>query len=140
MLALGIYAAHLPRKLGASMGAASMAAIILGAVPQSIGLAAEVVELGVLASLALMGVALISRRHVPAILALPVAAVLSFLHGLAHAESGLAGVSRMEFIAGLVLTSGTLFAVAVLLFRQVSLENPALQYGPGSHGSAQAKP
>ena len=140
MLALGIYAAHLTRRLGAGMGAASMAAIILGAMPQSIGLATEVIELGVLASLAVMGVALIARRNVPALVALPVATALSFLHGLAHAESGLDGVSRMEFIAGLVLTSGTLFAVALLLFRQISLKNPALQNGPIAHRPAQAKP
>ena len=140
MLALGIYAAHLPGRLGASMGAASVMAIILGAVPQSIGLTTEVVELGVLASLAVMGVTLISRRKVPAWMALPVAAVLSFLHGLAHAESGLDGVNRMEFIAGLVLTSGALFSVAALLFRRASTKNPALQDGSAAHGPADAQP
>ena len=140
MLALGIYAAHLPRKLCASMGVASMAAIILGAAPDSIGITTEVVESGVLASVALMGVALVSRRNVPAWMALPVAAVLSFLHGLAHAESGLDGVNRMEFIAGLVLTSGALFSVAALLFRRASTKNPALQYGSAAHGPADAQP
>lgn len=139
MLALGIYAAHLPRKLCIGMGAASMAAVIVGAAPQSIGLATEVIELGVLASLALMGVALISRRNMPAWMALPAAAALSLLHGLAHAESGLNGIDRMEFIAGLVLTSVALFSVAALLFSR-SAKDSALQNGSGANRAAQAEP
>jgi urease accessory protein len=127
MLALGVHAAHLPRKLCIGMGLASMLAIVLGAAPQSIGLASEVIEVVVLASLALAGVALIASRNVPALLALPFATVLSFFHGLAHAETGIDGLSRMEFITGLVLTSAALFGIAGLVFGFAAARNPALQ-------------
>ena len=140
MLALGIYAAHLSRKLGASMGLASMAAIILGAAPHSIGIATEMVELGVLLSLVVMGVAMISRRNVPALVALPVATALSFVHGLAHAESGLDGVNRTEFIGGLVLASAAVYAITIAVFARVSTKDAALQNRTVADGPANGQP
>jgi urease accessory protein len=127
MLALGIYAAHLGRRFAAGMGIASTAAMVAGAVPFSMGLATGTIELGVLASLALVGVALISTRNVPALVALPVAIGLSYLHGLAHGESGVAGLDRMQFIFGLAIASSALFTVAALIFGWALMEcTPAM--------------
>ena len=122
MLGLGFYAGYLGRRVAPWLGLVSFAAIIAGSAPRILDIPSAAIEAGVLASLALMGVALVYRRLLPVSSVLPAAFMLSFVHGLAHGDTGYAGMDRAIFIAGLVITSGALFALA-------SARHPARQNG-----------
>ena len=122
MLGLGFYAGFMGRRIAPRLGLVSMVAIIAGSAPWTFEIPSAAIESGVLASLALMGVALVYRRLLPVASVLPAAFMLSFVHGLAHGQTGYTGMDRAIFVAGLMLTSGVLFALA-------SAKNPAFQNG-----------
>jgi urease accessory protein len=112
MLGLGLYAGFVGRRVAPWLGLLSLAAIITGAAPWTVDIPSAAIEAGVLVSLVLMGVALVYRRLLPVASVLPAAFMLSFVHGLAHGETDYIGMDRAIFIAGLVMTSGALFALA----------------------------
>jgi urease accessory protein len=112
MLGLGFYAGFMGRRVAPWLGLVSLAALIAGSAAWTFDIPSAAIEAGVLASLALMGVALFCRRLLPLASVLPATFVLSFVHGLAHGETGYTGMDRAVFATGLVLTSGVLFALA----------------------------
>jgi urease accessory protein len=126
MLGLGFYAGFMGRRVVPWLGVVSMAAIIAGVAPWSFDIPSVAIEAGVLASLALMGVALAFRHVLPVVSVLTAAFMLSFVHGLAHGATGYAGMDRAIFATGLVLTSGVLFALA-------SAKYPGLRNGFIAH-------
>jgi urease accessory protein len=115
MLGLGVYVAHRFRKSFTAPGFASLAALVVGTIPPALGLPSTAIETGVLVSLVLLGLALLSSRTLSLRSTLLCTFVLALSHGLAHGETPYLGTDRLAFIAGLVATSGFLFVAGAVL-------------------------
>lgn len=116
MLAVGLYAA---RQVGAArwaLPAGFLVAMVVGAGLAPAGMMLPGVELGIAASVLVLGLLIATLARRPLVLILPLVAVFALFHGYAHGTE--AGASSFpSYAAGFTLATGLLHGTGYLLAR-----------------------
>jgi urease accessory protein len=114
MLAVGVWSATALRGARRWAGPASfLAAMTVGAALGAAGLALPLTELGIAASVAMLGLMLLAGRQMPPAVGLVLIALAAALHGLAHGAEMSLGGSFAAYAAGFTLTTALLHTAGV---------------------------
>lgn len=111
MLGVGFWAA-LHRGPGKVLliGGAFLVAVLAGFAAGVGAAPAQVVELGILGSLAVIGALMLAGRRLPLPVGAGVAALFALFHGHAHGAEMAAGLSTVAFASGFLATTAALVA------------------------------
>lgn len=121
MLGVGFWAVR-HRGMGAAsvICGAFLAAVLAGFVVGVGSAPAQVVELGILGSLAVIGALLVGGRRLPMAVGAGLAAAFALFHGHAHGAEMAAGVSTTAFASGFLASTAALLAAGAAAARLVS--------------------
>ena len=130
-LAVGVWGAMLG---GSALFAFPVTFVLAMGVGSLLGLGGQALpfhELGILFSVALLGLALCLSIRIPVSLALPILALFASFHGNAHGIEMHSGISAMNYVLGFALsTAGLHFAgIAVVLFMKKVFRDDTVQLG-----------
>jgi urease accessory protein len=112
MLAVGLWAATLGGRALAALPGAFLAAMAAGGAMGAAGLALPVIEPVILASVILLGAALMLALRPPLAVAIGAVLVFGLAHGAAHGLEG-PGTALLAYGAGFVLTTAALLAAGM---------------------------
>lgn len=137
MVAVGMFAAYLG---GRALWLVPATFVLMMAVGGALGIAGApvpFVELGIAASVIVLGLAVALQWHVPTAAAAALAGFFAIFHGHAHGAEIPAGVSGLEYALGFMFATAVLHAVGAgigLGFSQVGarISRAALQAGGGA--------
>jgi urease accessory protein len=127
MVAVGLIAARLGRPALWQLPLAFIAAMVTGAMA---GTAMPLIETAIVASVVLLGAALIANANVPVALAVTGAAAFGCFHGFAHGAEGPAGAPIgyiLGFIGGTAVLHVAGIAACLKLARQGAVATAALR-------------
>jgi urease accessory protein len=109
MLAVGVWSATALQGAQRWAGPATfLAAMTAGAAAGALGLALPITEMGIAASVAVLGVMLLAGRQMPVPAGLALIALAASLHGLAHGAEMPVGGSFAAYAAGFGFTTAAL--------------------------------
>ena len=114
MVAVGILAAQQGEKSLWLLPTSFVAMMILGGVAGMLSLPLPFVELGIVGSIVLLGVAIAVGRHLPAAAAAAAVGILAVFHGHAHGSEMPAGMSGAEYGVGFALATAILHGVGIV--------------------------
>ncbi len=129
MLAIGIWAALLPRAVKIAVPATFLMALLGGFVLAVSGVVLPQVETGIALSVLLLGLLIATAARLPAPIALALTAVFALFHGHAHGLE--ASGSLVAFAVGFLAASLTLHLSGGLLAAAVQRRLPLLARGTG---------
>lgn len=116
MLAVGVLAARQGGRAVLAIPAGFVAALLVGGIAGFAGLALPLVELGIVGSIVVLGLAIVFAERIPAAAAIALAAAFGLFHGHAHgtelAESAFASAA-----AGFVLATVLLHVAGLAIAR-----------------------
>lgn len=115
MVAVGLLAAHLGGRSIWTVPLAFVGTMLIAGAVAVAGLPLARVELGILASVFVLGGLIASGRTLPTALALGLSAVFALFHGAAHGHEMPATASGLLYAMGFVSTTGLLHATGVAL-------------------------
>lgn len=113
MISVGTMAAVVGGRAVWSVPCAFIAMMMLGAVAGSWGLPLPMVEMGIGASVVVLGLATAFGRSLPVAAAVALAAVFAVFHGHAHGTEMAPSMSAAEYGAGFVLATALLHAAGL---------------------------
>lgn len=116
MLAVGLYAARQAGAARWALPAGFMLAMLVGAGLAPAGVTFPGLELGIAASVLVLGLLIATLARLPLALTLPLVAAFALFHGYAHGAEMGAG-SLATYAAGFTLATGLLHGAAYLLAR-----------------------
>lgn len=113
MFAVGLYASRL--KDTASLGLLGTFLVFManGAIAAFLGIAISGIELGILLSLVILGVLLISNRRAPAKLISALMAGFALCHGYSHAVEITTEISAASYLIGLILSTAIIIGIGL---------------------------
>jgi urease accessory protein len=117
MLAVGLWAAQMPRYSLPRILAYTATALLIGAMTGLAGIGLPMVEAGLALSVVLFGALVVAGSRLPFNVAISLVALFAVLHGHAHGSELPAHASGYAFVAGFLLASLTLMAGACVTAR-----------------------
>jgi urease accessory protein len=114
MIAVGILAARVGGRGLSLVPGAFLGAMLLGGLAAAAGLALPGVEVGIVASVVVLGVLIVMRRPANLAWCMAIVALFAFFHGHAHATEMAASGSLVPFAAGFLLSTAVLNSAGVL--------------------------
>ncbi|SFE10955.1 HupE/UreJ family protein [Roseivivax sediminis] len=137
MVAVGMFAAYVG---GRALWLVPATFVLMMAVGGALGIAGApvpFVELGIVASVIVLGLAVALQWHVPTAAAMALVGFFAIFHGHAHGAEIPAGVSGLEYALGFMFATAVLHAIGVGIgfgFSQVGarISRAALQAGGGA--------
>lgn len=114
MVAVGIWSmAVLPKAFRLAGPKVFMAMLLVGALTAMAGVVLPAVELGIAASVAVLGAMLLMARRIGLVAGFTMLAVAALLHGYAHGAEQVSGQSFAAYAAGFMLGSAALHAAGL---------------------------
>lgn len=117
MLAVGLWAAQMPRSSLPRILASAAMALLIGAMTALAGIGLPMVEAGLALSVVLFGALVVAGSRLPFNVAMSLVVLFAVLHGHAHGSELPAHASGYAFVAGFLLASLTLMTGACLAAR-----------------------
>ncbi len=121
MIAVGLWASQLGGKAVWRVPAAFVAAMAAGGVLGQLGMRVPLVEIGVAASVLLLGALVLSAKRLSVSAGMGLASVFAVFHGYAHGAEMPADVSGLTYALGFLTATVLLHAVGVGLGRAAQL-------------------
>jgi urease accessory protein len=115
MVAVGLYAAMLDGRALWLIPAAFVGAMAIGGVVGMAGYTVAYAEIGIAASVIVLGLAVALRISLPAVAAMALAGLFAVFHGHAHGAEMPQSVSGYEYAAGFLLATALLHAIGIAL-------------------------
>ncbi|MDD5275130.1 MAG: HupE/UreJ family protein [Methylovulum sp.] len=113
MLGVGLWASRLTRLNASLTIAAFLSFMVIGAGLALLGLHIPGVELGILASVLVVGLLLSVSRHLPILLTIALLAGFALLHGFAHGLEMPLAASPVYYAAGFLLATAILHGIGL---------------------------
>src|SRR4051794_7667999 len=113
MVAVGLYAAMLGGRALWLIPAAFLGAMAIGGMMDMTGYALPYTEIGIAASVILLGLAVALRVDLPTLAATALAGLFAIFHGHAHGAEMPQSVSGYEYAAGFLLATALLHAIGI---------------------------
>lgn len=113
MVAVGLWAAQLGGRARWMVPLSFVATLTVGALAGLAGLQLPGAEMGVAASVILLGVFLVAALRLPVAASAAVAGVFAFCHGYVHAAEMPAGGSSLGFIGGMIAATALLHGLGL---------------------------
>lgn len=134
MLAVGMWAAQIGGRAVWIVPSAFVVTMLFGGALGIQQVAVPSVELGIAASVAVLGCVVAGAFRVPAAVAAAVVGLFALFHGHAHGTELAAGLSGLEYGAGFALTSACLHAAGIALTDSLRTRAPAfaVRYAGGA--------
>ena len=131
MLAAGIWAAQLGRRVGRGVLLAFALCMVLGVWMGRAGVPIAFFESGIALSLLVLGLLVAAAVRLPLLLAAGMAAVFALFHGYAHGVESPYGASGLEYLLGIALASLLLNVCGVILAKRADCGRRSrwLRYG-----------
>ena len=115
MVAVGLLAAHLGGRSIVALPLAFMGMMLIGGTVAAGALPLAGVELGILASVLVLGLLIASGRSLPGTVALCLCALFALFHGHAHGAEMPAAASGAVYALGFLAATGSLHALGIAL-------------------------
>src|SRR4051812_45244140 len=113
MVAVGLWAAQLGGRARWMVPLSFVGTLTLGALAGLAGLHLPGAEIGVAASVVMLGLLLFAAVRLPVVASAAVAGLLALCHGYVHAAEIPAGASSVGFIGGMVASTALLHAIGL---------------------------
>jgi urease accessory protein len=113
MVAIGLWAAQLGGRARWIVPLSFVGTLTLGAVAGLAGLHLPGAEMGVAASVLLLGLLLLSAARLPLLASATIAALFALCHGYVHAAEIPAATSTLGFLSGLIASTALLHALGL---------------------------
>lgn len=113
MVAVGLLAAHLGGRMLWALPLAFLGMMLIGGAVAIAGAPLALVELGIFASVLVLGTLIASGRSLPGTLALGLCALFAVFHGHAHGAEMPAAASGALYATGFVASTGLLHALGI---------------------------
>ena len=115
MAAVGMWGAFLGRPLIWTLPVAFPLMMVVGGVVGIMGLPLPLVELGIGASVLVLGLAIAAAWRAPTALAVGIVSVFALFHGYAHGRELPSAVSPALYAAGFVVATGLVHVLGILV-------------------------
>jgi urease accessory protein len=126
MVAVGLWAAQLGGRARWALPATFVGVMIVGATAGIMGLRPPGVEIGILASVLVLGVAVASAARLPLGAGLALVALAGLAHGLAHGAEMPLQADSLRFLAGMVTATAGLHAAGLAVGSAAGRRSTAL--------------
>jgi urease accessory protein len=124
MIAVGVLGFQLRGRAMWALPATFVAMMVAGGLLGLGGVALPLVELGIVGSGIVLGLAIALGRRLPVAMAAPLAGAFGIFHGHAHGAEMPAGASMWEFGVGFVVATLLLHGMGITLARAVEMAGP----------------
>lgn len=114
MLAVGLWGAQLGGRARWLLPALFVAVMLGGGALAMLGLAVPAVELGIVASVVMLGVLLLWARQLPMAVSSVLVSLFALLHGVAHGAEMPLETSAMTYALGFALATASLHMIGLL--------------------------
>ena len=113
MVAVGLYAAMLGGRALWAVPAAFLGAMAIGGLIGTAGYALPYSEIGIAASVLVLGLAVAFRMGLPTLAAMALTGVFAIFHGHAHGAEMPQSISGYEYAAGFLLATALLHSIGI---------------------------
>jgi urease accessory protein len=126
MVAVGLWAAQLGGRARWAVPATFVSAMIAGAAAGIMGFVPPGIEIGILASVLVLGLLVASATRLPLGAGIVLVALAGACHGAAHGAEMPAAANSLHFLEGMVLATAILHATGVAAGLAAARRSPAL--------------